>query len=35
MTLPAEADPSGAQQSELSPQAPDHPLPPSETNPHG
>lgn len=32
---PAEEGPSGAQRSELSPQAPDHPIPPSETNPHG
>lgn len=32
---PAETDPSGAQGTELSLQAPDHPLPPSETNPHG
>lgn len=34
-SLPAEADPSGAQRSELTRLAPDHPLPPSETNPHG
>lgn len=34
-TIPAKTAPSGPQRSEVSPQAPDSPLPPSETNPHG